>query len=186
MQHGCFLCSTATGSGDLQWHDRPLWLDPRAGILVAGLGGFSPGYVLVAPLTHQTSLRNAAAVHETKFLTFLDEVVAFLEERLGPLTFWEHGSPARSQIRRSACVEHAHLHIVPGILSLPMPPARQAFSTLSEALTKEIGIEEADGYMLLGSSNDEVSVGQDVMTSQYYRREWAKLVGRADEWDYLN
>jgi hypothetical protein len=39
--------------------------------------------------------------------------------------------------------------------------------------------------MLLGWSDDQVAVGADIMMSQYYRREWAKLIGREGEWDYL-
>jgi diadenosine tetraphosphate (Ap4A) HIT family hydrolase len=185
VQTGCFLCSAAIGIEDLSWHDRPLWLDPRAGLMVASLGGFSPGYVLIAPLNHEVSLRRAATLHSNSFLAFINETMAFLEKRLGLLTFWEHGAPTNREVRRSACIEHAHLHVVPGTLSLPKPPMQTTFATLNEALTQEIGTQETDGYMLLGWSGGVITVGRDVMIPQYYRREWAKLVGRPDEWDYL-
>jgi hypothetical protein len=53
----CFLCQIATGTADIAWSDRPLWLDPRFGLLVPGLGGLSVGYVLLAPLEHHPNLR---------------------------------------------------------------------------------------------------------------------------------
>jgi hypothetical protein len=152
--------------------------------MVPGLGGFCPGYVLIAPLDHELNLRSAAT-KEDGFVSFVDGALKFLADRLGRLTFWEHGAPTGSTKQRSACIDHAHLHVVPGQLNLPKPSQGQPFTRLSDALTKKTNLEEADGYLLLGWSDGQVIVGADVMMSQYYRREWAKLVGRHSEWDYL-
>jgi diadenosine tetraphosphate (Ap4A) HIT family hydrolase len=182
---GCFLCSTAVGVKDIPWCDRPLWLDPRAGLALPGIGGFTPGYVLLAPLAHRVNLRESAAAVGDVFTRFIQEAILFLEERMGPLTFWEHGSPINSTVRRSACIEHAHMHVAPGSLDLSEPPRAERFSTLSDALTAETSLPPGDGYLLLGRTSHEVVVGADVLVSQFYRREWARLLGRGDEWDYL-
>jgi hypothetical protein len=185
MEDDCFLCAAAFGAKDLAWHDRPLWLDPRAGLMVAGLGGFSPGYVLIAPLVHELNLRRTAASQADKFTAFVEVALGFLVQRFGPVTFWEHGAPSIRDTRRSTCIDHAHLHAAPGTLSLPKPPLGQTFSSLGAALTEKTNLRESDGYLLLGWTEGNVVVGADVMVSQYYRREWAKAVGRPDEWDYL-
>jgi hypothetical protein len=39
--------------------------------------------------------------------------------------------------------------------------------------------------MLLGWADANVYVGADIMVPQYYRREWAILIGDPDRWDYL-
>jgi hypothetical protein len=97
------MCISGVGIADLPWHDRPLWLDPRAGLAVPGLGGLAPGYVLAAPLGHHPSLRSAVLAHGSPLLGFLSEVMSYLEERMGPLTFWEHGSAPERPGPRSAC-----------------------------------------------------------------------------------
>lgn len=151
--------------------------------MIAGLGGLAPGYVLIAPATHQRSMRAAVRAQGPHFVHFVRATLTYLEHRLGPLTFWEHGAPHDPLRQRSACIEHAHLHAVPGLLALPAPVHCTSFPTLEAALEAEAA--DGDGYLLLGRSADPVVVGPDPRVSQYYRREWARLVGRADEWDYL-
>lgn len=184
MAPDCFLCEAATGTKDLAWYDRPLWLDPRAGLMVAGLGGFSPGYLLVAPIIHELNLHRAASQVD-RFVAFVNEVLSFLVQRFGALTFWEHGAPGTGHKRRSACIDHAHLHVVPGRLPLPEPPLQRVYATLDEALTMEKNLGKSEGYLLLGWTDDHVTLGADIRVPQYYRQEWARLIGRQDEWDYL-
>lgn len=183
----CFLCLTASGIVDIPWMDRPLWLDPRRGLLVPGLGGLAVGYVLLSPISHDPSLRARVmrADGGRGFMEFTDEVLEFLGERLGDLTYWEHGGTDVSTDRQSACVDHAHLHIVAGHLPLPMPPDRVTHSGLRQALTWLADSEVSNPYLLMGYSSGPCFTGGDVGLSQYYRREWAKIIGRADDWDYL-
>src|SRR5262245_29606701 len=110
----CFLWQRGQATSDLTWPDRTLWLAPRAGLAVAGLGGYAPGYVLIAPIGHYVSLRAAAAAAGETFIAFVLEVASYLQDCFGPLTFWEHGGRSDTRARRSACVEHAHLHLTPG------------------------------------------------------------------------
>lgn len=189
MVDDCFLCRAAMGTTDIPWTDRPLWLDPRFGVLVPGLGGLSVGYVLLAPIEHHPNLAQAVASHESGahgLLSFMVEVLEFLQVRMGPLTYWEHGAPAIRDHASSACIDHAHLHIVPGRLELPPPPDQATYRTMGAALSALAGRVDIKGsYLLTGFHPGPCSVGSDVAVSQYYRQEWAKSVGRADEWDYL-
>jgi hypothetical protein len=185
----CFLCRASTGAVDLPWWDRPLWLDPRCGVVVPGLGGLSVGYVLLSPLEHHTSL--VAAVPQQRayghdFVGFVQSVLSYLEAKFGRLTFWEHGGTTDPSVRRSACVEHAHLHIVPGALELPLPPDHSEHSGIGMALSALAGRNDRnDTYLLMGYTSGPCFTGRDVRVSQYYRREWARLLGKGDNWDYL-
>src|SRR5450432_440202 len=157
----CFLCQNGNETGDINWYNRPLWLDPRAGLAVAGLGGYAPGYVLVAPIGHHVSLRAAAAVGGETFINFIMDVAIYLEECFGPLTFWEHAGRADPLARRSACIEHAHLHLTPGTLDLPAPPLSTEYPALRQALTVDGSDDAQEGYLLLGWSAGNVFVGRD-------------------------
>jgi hypothetical protein len=184
----CFLCRASTGTIDIPWSDRPLWLDPRFGVLLPALGGFSVGYMLLAPIEHYPNL--AAALHgdgeANGFTGFVETVLTYLRAKMGDLTYWEHGGASRAGVRSSACIEHAHLHIVPGKLDLPLPPDHADHPAIGSALAALVGSSEVkDGYLLMGRSPGRCFTGRDVGISQYYRREWARLLGRADEWDYL-
>jgi hypothetical protein len=181
----CFLCRSGNGRSDIRWQDRPLWLDPRAGLVVPATGGLSAGYVLVSPREHHLSIRQAAAAVGCPFLDFISDVFSYLEQRLGSLTFWEHGSPLDPTRRRAACVEHAHIHVAAGSWPLSLPIQSKAFPGLREALTATSGEPSGDGYLLLGWTDGDVHVGADPMIPQYYRREWAALAGDPDRWDYI-
>src|SRR5262245_52560969 len=54
----CLFCLAYDGSvEDLAWHDRPLSRRPEIGVAIAGLGAFVPGYVLVSPAEHKSSMQ---------------------------------------------------------------------------------------------------------------------------------
>jgi hypothetical protein len=178
----CFLCELASSPGEVRAADRIIWLDPRAGLVAPSKGSLDWGSVLVAPLGHYTSLR-AAFQDRPQFRTFLSAVMTFLTERLGPITFWEHGSGGVENSPRSACVTHAHLNCIRGEIPLPPPPQAAEFGTLSAAL--EPAHDPSTGYLLMGHSPGSVVVGEDVGVSQHYRRHWARIVGMPDRWDYM-
>jgi hypothetical protein len=64
-----------------------------------------------------------------------------------------------------------------------MPSVATEYPALRQALAAVNEITE--GYLLLGWTGRPVFVGADPARPQYYRQQWARLVGRPDEWDYL-
>jgi hypothetical protein len=181
----CFLCRSSRRPVDIPWTDRPLWLDPRCGLLLPGLGGLTSGYMLLAPIGHHPNLAAAAAAKETPrdLREFIVEVLDYLRSRMGDITYWEHGGANDTLIPNSACVDHAHLHITPGRLDLPLPPRPTAHPGIHEALGALF--EGPAPYLLMGHHRGTCFTGGDVGIPQYYRREWAKLRGRPTDWDYL-
>ena len=111
----CLFCGVqTTPSNALPWHDRPLMHIPGVGAAMAALGAFVPGYVLVFPETHVDSTLSILDSEAESFRLFARSVLREVEKAFGPTTVFEHGSCSISQSRRSACIDHAHLHLMPG------------------------------------------------------------------------
>ncbi|MFC5288093.1 hypothetical protein ACFPM7_13620 [Actinokineospora guangxiensis] len=176
---GCFLCVAVRGVSTLDWIDRPLLLDPRAGVVLAGAGALVPGYALVAPRAHVGSL--AEAVTDRRFLRFLDDAVGFVEERFGEITFWEHGG-VLAEVPSSACVEHAHLHVAAGSFEFVTgAPVRARGRLLIDTVRQGRGTAP---YLLHGGTGRDCVLTDDPAVPQYYRRQLAHAVGKPDHWDY--
>ncbi|GLY53064.1 hypothetical protein [Lentzea sp. NBRC 102530] len=185
MHHeGCFLCGAILGDRDIPWTDRPLFLDPRFGAVVPGAGALVSGYVLIAPSTHSPSL--CAVPPRSGFTGFLAAALDFLQDAMGPLTYWEHGgTSAGFPAPTSSCVDHAHLHVVPGEppLTLPSPSLEEA-----DDLITLLGAAHAEWsslpYLLVGGTGRRCSLGRDVGVPQYFRRQLAQWTGEPHSWDY--
>lgn len=179
---GCFLCDAATGRPG-PWYDQVLWTDGSC-IMIPGIGGLVPGYVLVAPSVHASSLIQAARQDQT----IPGSVMAALRHATSVfslVTYWEHGGPPLPG-RSSACVDHAHLHIAPGRIELALPGQKTRYASLGEALLTRSRDRTVDAYqyLLLGWNPGPCSIGADVRVSQYFRRQWAEVRGEPDLWDY--
>lgn len=180
-QEDCFICRVGSGLTNIPAMDRPLRLEPRVGIMLPGAGALDGGYVLICPTQHFTTIRDALS-ENPGFLDFINTSLNLYRGRIGPYSFWEHGSGSSCLVSRSACIDHAHLHVVPK-QDFSLPPDGVLFPELSEMdLDSEV---LANGpYLLYGASDESIIVGPDPRVSQYYRREWALLLGLPDHWDY--
>jgi hypothetical protein len=111
------------------------------------------------------------------FLGFVRRILAEYKELFGDYTFWEHGS-ASLDVRTSGCVAHAHLNVIPKT-SLAAPPESRTIRNWSD-----LAREAVSPYLLLGGSDEPLRLGEDSGVSQHHRREWARILGNADRWDY--
>ncbi|MDY7089691.1 MAG: HIT domain-containing protein, partial [Actinomycetota bacterium] len=184
-RHDCLFCQIyETDDHELPWYDRALIRQGEVGVAVSAVGAFVPGYILVAPAQHESSVQALAADATQDFLAFVDRVVEVVEQLYGPSTLFEHGSCRAAERRRSACITHSHIHVVPGaysfdLLGLPVRP----LGSLAE-LVKIPAAERADGYLMYREPGGPVQYSPDAGRSQYFRRHIARMLGRPDEWDY--
>jgi diadenosine tetraphosphate (Ap4A) HIT family hydrolase len=181
----CLFCSVHhTPDDDLVWHDRPIVRDPGVGIAIAAMGSFVPGYVLAAPAWHLSSVQGLPTHVVSGFIGFLTAVVERVTARYGPCTVFEHGSCRSTERRRSACITHAHVHVIPGRYSLSALelPVR-SFDDLSAFASVPVQ-ERHDGYLMYQEPQEPVSYTADLGVSQYFRRHIAATLGAADDWDY--
>src|SRR5690349_2147140 len=148
-RHDCLFCQVyAADDQDLPWYDRPLIRQDKVGVAVCAVGAFVPGYVLISPAQHESSVQALAARAAPAFLAFVDRVVEIVERMYGPSTLFEHGSCRAEERRRSACITHSHIHVVPGaysftLLGLPV----RSLGTLA-GLVNVPAVERADGYLM--------------------------------------
>lgn len=177
----CLFCQVVSlNPADLPWHDRPLTRVPGIGAVIPGLGAFVPGYVLVFPEQHVESVNGIAQHALTRFQALVSQTVEAVRTIFGPVTVFEHGSCPREDIRRSACLDHAHMQILPGAYALQrsVDVLTKVFPTSQNTLSQE-------GYLYLEEPDSASLYVKDPGISQFFRRRVAESIGIADEWDYL-
>lgn len=183
--HDCLFCCVASlPEGQLPWHDRPVIKEPGIGAVIPAVGAFVPGYVLISPAQHRSSLQNLPAEVAFRFVDFVGGVLARIEAIFGPATIFEHGSCRSEERRRSACLTHSHIHIVPGAYSfgtLGLPV--RLYGGFSDLLLAGDG-EKLDGYLMFREPGGPVCYAPDLGVSQYFRRHIARVLDCPDEWDY--
>ncbi|MFL6072767.1 MAG: hypothetical protein ACJ73S_05150 [Mycobacteriales bacterium] len=178
----CFLCEVATGTGGgREWFNQPLVSEPGVGAVLAGVGALVPGYVLVAPAAHVTASTLLPAAARPGFLALFEYARATLS-RLDPVvSFFEHGLCGTPERPGSACVEHAHLHLVPGRHDFATPAAPVSRHTDLAAFLTD-GPRDRNYFMYSGGG--DVVCAPDPCQSQYGRRRWAAALGVPERWDY--
>lgn len=181
----CLFCAAygATAT-DLPWYDRPLVRRPDVGVTIAGVGAFVPGYVLVAPAEHKSSMQGLPPPEGRRFVEFVHAVVRCVESRFGPATIFEHGSCRSEERRRSACITHSHIHVIPGRYSFDMLGLdKREYAELVD-LVEVPRLQRADGYLMYREPGRPVCYAPDMGVSQFFRRHIARVLGVAEEWDY--
>jgi diadenosine tetraphosphate (Ap4A) HIT family hydrolase len=179
----CLFCIIQSVPAEsLPWHDRPLARIPGVGGVIAGLGAFVPGYVLVFPEQHVESALRIRQETSDAFRDLIQRTVRAVQSAFGPATLFEHGSCSREGVRRSACLDHAHIHILPGCYDLRSYVTRRGGS--QDRSVNERTLDGA-GYLFLHEPMMHPVYGHDPGMSQFFRRKIATMLGIADEWDYL-
>lgn len=183
MRHtDCFICQ-AVHSQEKRWTDHPLLLKHGRGCVLPGVGALVAGYILVSPVEHVPNLCSASP--ETGFAEFLGQVLESLGSRWGEVTYWEHGGVSAPSIPTSACVDHAHLHVVPGSYDLRLPTGTTVYAPDAPAMLEEHSAEwRGRPYLMLGSTGSPCALVEDVGVPQYFRRQLATAIGKPDLWDY--
>jgi len=179
----CLFCIIqSVPAENLPWYDRPLARVPGVGGVIAGLGAFVPGYVLVFPEQHVESALRIRQETSDAFEDLIQRTVAAIQSAFGPPTLFEHGSCPKEGVRRSACLDHAHIHILPGSYDL-----RSNVTSRGGSPDRSVNERTVDGagYLFLHEPMTRPVYGHDPGMSQFFRRQIATTLGMPDEWDYL-
>jgi diadenosine tetraphosphate (Ap4A) HIT family hydrolase len=153
----------------------------------AALGHFVFGYTLIISKEHLVSFAYLPEHLFPELEAFRDNVLDKLHNICQhPITIMEHGAFSRGQ-RGGACIDHAHLHLLPLPADLyPILSERFSFGEL-ESISEVRRFKDAQisylYYQREGLSSRGVELSQDV-PSQLLRRIACQALGEPDLWDW--
>lgn len=164
------------------WYDVPVYQTAEF-IAVPALGQIVPGYLLIVPRKHIFSMAQLTVKEIHSLREFCNSIAKIQSKYWGWPVIFEHGS-CNEEKTSGACIIHAHWHLVPGNFDLRPPDAEftQIESFESFAQSRKTG----NPYLFYEDQDrNAYIVDVKVATSQLFRKELARLVGKEDQWDYL-
>lgn len=172
----------AKSYGEKYGHKSDIIRETAHFLAIAGIGALTKGYVLLFPKQHITSI---GALPEYLFSELRRENRIIREALLdlyGSAVFFEHGTS--SSCNYGSCIEHAHFHALPSAIDF-----RRFLSEFTETPIQDISeLEEYrdNGYLYYENTEEAkfVYTTSIPIGSQYFRRIWARTVGKADEWHW--
>jgi len=159
----------------------------KKSLSIIGMGALTPGYILIAPKEHHLRLLDLDKEELEDLLRMKEVIGAHIEQKYGPVMFFEHGS-ARNCVASGACVEHAHLHVIPQTIFefrqfIPTGVIETRFSSFQEFATE---YKTKGSYLYLELSPEEIYTYNcgDQAPSQFFRQVWANALGIPDKYDW--
>lgn len=192
----CSLCSQLEGSADgdllyelLGGHEYVRRVVDLSGelALVPSAGALVRGHLLLIPRRHVRSfaaLGRAALEHVERTLT---QIEAAMPPQSAALQVFEHGDAPDSE-RVSCSVEHAHLHLVPGVPDL-WPGIAYGLSWEPAAALADVTRTGGREYLALRtpSAGWQIALAPPAgHPSQILRRAVAEAIGEPTAWNWRN
>lgn len=176
----CEFCSPSPRS---EWFNRPVAVDEGYAMAVPSLGSFIPGYLLAVPVAHVTASCRIPANGKARFASFVYNLASQLTSLYGTqVTMFEHGACLSDNKPQSACVDHAHVHLVPGNYDLSAEAPSQVYK--HDSFAEFLEMEQSDSYLMLQDPAGPILSFDDKPASQFFRRIIAQHLGIPDYWDY--
>lgn len=148
------------------------------------LGCFVEGYLLICPKQHVSSIANLSTGSFTGLAQLASRVKEIVAAAYGEPIVFEHGMSGCGRIDAGGCIEHAHLHVVPGTIDIEKLLAE--YSRPEEIPWSSVAQFAGTSYILGQSYGGKtwVSAVRDVLPSQYMRRLVARELGVFEFWDW--
>ncbi|MET8864385.1 HIT family protein [Nonomuraea sp. NPDC004580] len=143
------------------------------------------GHLLIIPDRHITALASLPEIERDELYAAKREAELRMREAYGRFTYFEHGAESRGR-HAGACIDHAHLHLLPGDIDLLPHVARdypeiQAFTGYGDALDGLAG----RAYVMFGREPGPVhGAHAPVCATQYLRRLVARETEREAVWNW--
>jgi diadenosine tetraphosphate (Ap4A) HIT family hydrolase len=157
-------------------------------VLMPSLGPLHKHHLLLLPRSHYRSIAYAwRKLDRESFAVLL--ALAHTELDTAPALVFEHGEPEIGGSRAGACIDHAHLHILPGMGGARDRAMRELhFETSHQKFEQAMLEADLDGYHLLGilggQTEIELRTAVGPSPSQFLRRLVGAAVGAGDSWDW--
>jgi diadenosine tetraphosphate (Ap4A) HIT family hydrolase len=154
--------------------------------LVADISPLGIGHTLLVPRNHYINFGTIPEELADELDSFRGHCLSLISDHYGPATVLEHGSS--SNMRRSACISHAHWHLIPGLKSPIQIFERDGLRGFDVCTWRELGgfaeLDQPYFYYNFGSEHRIYSTNLS-MPHQYLRIVMAEILGIPEpEWDW--
>jgi len=160
-------------------------LDDGEIVVVPSLGPLVVGHVLIVPRRHYLSVGALTAQSMQRFVSLYARVWDFLHEKFGHCVAFEHGCADGGQ-RGGACIDHAHMHLLPVCVSLAEKLSVIGKSEIIKDLGELRRWHAGRKAYVFYESPDRVkrAWSVDIIPSQLLRMNIAAELGKSSEWDW--
>jgi diadenosine tetraphosphate (Ap4A) HIT family hydrolase len=170
-------------------HGYYLLMQTKHSFAIVGYGAITPGYILLIPSKHYETISQITGDELEDFLFIKSIIYNHIKNFYGGVVFFEHGALSTCRVSSGACIDHAHLHCIPD-------PGQNFDNEMPKEFTKtKIAsinnlhefTSNVDRYLFLENKLGEKFVYQsrDPVPPQFFRRIWAKIVGKPEEFDFV-
>ncbi|MFG1696785.1 HIT family protein [Nonomuraea sp. NPDC049309] len=186
-----FCVLTAEGRSPVWSHLFPaengdeVILESSSFLAVLDTAPLAEGHLLIIPDRHVTALASLPEPERDELQDVKHVVESMLKEVYGPVLYFEHGAESRGR-HAGACIDHAHLHLVPGDADLLPHVARdypdvRVFASYGDALDGLAG----GAYVMFGRQAGRVyGASAPVCVTQYLRRLVARQTQPQAGWNW--
>ena len=150
--------------------------------LTPTVGMFVEGYFLLIANTHITSFAHLPEQALSNVEEQINDIAAAYAPNFGPYLTFEHGSAGEEASGRSACIEHAHIHLIP-VADVAGDYLRRKLAWRVIPSLAGLAAFSKQNYFHLALRGEHLILPNPNFPSQWVRREVASVLG-ADNWDW--
>jgi diadenosine tetraphosphate (Ap4A) HIT family hydrolase len=188
------MCSELAGAADTEYKatypEGPtsrFLADTHSTAAMVDMSPLMLGHVLIVPRRHYLSVAETMAQLDVGFLEFMQEFLEKYRTIFGCVSLVEHGST--KEMNRSACISHAHLHVVPiepaQILTEMQDDGLEFGEPFDWSTLPVIADHERPYYLVANEERVQVALHPKQMRSQYFRTVLGRILDiPREETDY--
>ncbi len=154
-------------------------------LVILDTAPLAEGHLLIITKAHISSLAGLTKPERAELDSVKHDAESLLGEAYGPISFFEHGAEKFAK-HAGACIDHAHLHLVPGDFDI-LPYVARDYPDVESFPSYERVLEAFAGrpYLLFSRKSDQVyGVHAPACATQYLRRLVAQATGFRTMWSW--
>lgn len=160
-------------------------LRSRSFLVVLDTAPLAEGHVLIITESHVSSLAGLSRPERDELDAVKRDAESLLRKAYGPISYFEHGAE-RFARHAGACIDHAHLHLVPGDFDI-LPYVARDYPEV-ESFASYAGVLESFAgrpYLMFGREPDQIfGVHAPACATQYLRRLVSHATGSRTMWSW--
>ncbi|MFG1679589.1 HIT family protein [Nonomuraea sp. NPDC049269] len=147
-------------------------------LVVLDTAPLAEGHLLIITDRHMPSLAGLSKTERDELHAVKRDAESKLREVYGPITYFEHGAESFTR-HAGACIDHAHLHLVPGDIDM-LPRVARDYPNIESFVSHKDALDNLAGqaYLMFGrEAGPAYGAHAPACITQYLRR----LVSEAAE-----